>query len=88
MDFLISQGFDFNKWVREGISYLRPADEARLREQVHKKHEIMSSPAYSTPSGASQSAGINKGPVEVPPEQKDFVEDIGLALCFSFVSAN
>lgn len=75
LDFLMSQGFDFNKWISEGISYLRPVDEAKLKEQVVKKHEILASPAFFSPNGGSQT-GLVKGPVDVPPEQKDFVDDI------------
>ncbi|XP_053392664.1 poly(A)-specific ribonuclease PARN-like isoform X3 [Mercenaria mercenaria] len=76
LDFLMSQGFDFNKWIRDGIPYLRPVDEARLKEQVIKKHEVFASPAFISPSGGSQPGGVTKGPVDIPPEQKDFVDDI------------
>ncbi|KAL4240976.1 hypothetical protein ACF0H5_001758 [Mactra antiquata] len=76
LDFLMSQGFDFNKWISEGVSYLRPVDEASLKDQIIKKHEVLSSPAFISPSGGSQPPGINKSPVEIPPEQKDFVDDI------------
>ena len=31
IDFLVGQGFDFNKLFREGISYLRASDEDRIR---------------------------------------------------------
>lgn len=72
----MSQGFDFNRWISQGIPYLRPVDEAKLKEQVVKKHELFSSPAFYSPSGGTQSGGVVKGPVDVPPEQKDFVEDI------------
>ncbi|XP_052241794.1 poly(A)-specific ribonuclease PARN-like isoform X2 [Dreissena polymorpha] len=75
LDFLLSQGFDFNKMIGEGISYLRPADEARLKDQVQKKHEVFSSPAFITPGNTSQ-GGIPKGPVEIPPEMESFVEEI------------
>ncbi|XP_052769212.1 poly(A)-specific ribonuclease PARN-like isoform X2 [Mya arenaria] len=76
LDFLMSQGFDFNKWVKDGISFLRPADEARLRDQIQRKHEVLASPAYTTPGGASQPGAVNKGPVEVPPEMQDFVNEL------------
>ena len=31
IDFLVGQGFDFNKLFKEGISYLRASDEDRIR---------------------------------------------------------
>lgn len=76
LDFLQSQGFDFNKWICDGISFLRPQDEAKLKEQVIKKHEMFGSPTFVSLGIGSQSAGTFKGPVDVPPEQKDFVDGI------------
>ncbi|XP_067005906.1 poly(A)-specific ribonuclease PARN [Anabrus simplex] len=35
--FLISQGFDFNKTFKEGIPYLRDAEEKKLRENLEEK---------------------------------------------------
>jgi poly(A)-specific ribonuclease len=34
LDFLAGQGFDFNKWISQGIPYLLPPDEDRLRRMV------------------------------------------------------
>ena len=34
IDFLVSQNFDFNKLFRDGISYLRPSDENRIRDRI------------------------------------------------------
>lgn len=75
LDFLISQGFDFNKMIRDGVSYLRPADETKLRDQVQKKHELFSSPGFMSPNGNSQGQPF-KGPVLVPPEMKEFIENV------------
>jgi poly(A)-specific ribonuclease len=33
LDFLIGQGFDFNKLFRDGISYLRPAELGKVTEK-------------------------------------------------------
>jgi poly(A)-specific ribonuclease len=83
IDFLVGHNFDFNKWVREGISYLRPCDEEKLRNNFQERHEqsfgpftspaTFPSPAGSTAS-STKSAGSLKTPVIVPPEHKPFVE--------------
>ena len=39
IDFLISNDFDFNKLFKDGIPYLRPGDEARLRETISDRQE-------------------------------------------------
>ena len=75
LDFLMSQGFDFNKLFREGISYLRPADEAKLREELQRKNDLPS-PAFISPTGTGSLPGSNKGPVDVPPEHKNFIDNI------------
>ncbi|XP_060064209.1 poly(A)-specific ribonuclease PARN-like isoform X2 [Ylistrum balloti] len=77
IEFLVSQGFDFNKAFKDGISYLTPGDEANLREALHQKHQQFSqfsSPAFVTPDGVSQ--GTSKGPVSIPDEQKEFIKEI------------
>ncbi|XP_067672031.1 poly(A)-specific ribonuclease PARN-like [Haliotis asinina] len=77
IDFLVSQNFDFNKLFREGISYLTLPQEEHLKESIKKRnaeHTQLSSPAFTSPHGAS--AGPNKGPVEVPDDQKDFIDNI------------
>lgn len=84
IDFLVGHNFDFNKWVREGISYLRPYDEDKLRMHFQERHEQSfgpftspgdtlnaNSPAGSTTSTKSSSA---KTPVIIPPEHQPFVE--------------
>ncbi|XP_033748844.1 poly(A)-specific ribonuclease PARN-like isoform X2 [Pecten maximus] len=77
IEFLASQGFDFNKAFKDGISYLTPGDEANLREALQQKHQQFSqfsSPAFVTPDGVSQ--GTSKGPVSIPDEQKEFIKEI------------
>ena len=51
---------------------MRPADETKLRDQLQKKHEMFASPGFKSPNYNSQGSGV-KGPVEIPPEMKDFV---------------
>jgi len=58
--------------IRDGISFMRPADETKLRDQLQKKHEMFASPGFKSPNYNSQGSGV-KGPVEIPPEMKDFV---------------
>ena len=59
-----------------GISYLTPVQEAKLREATMKKHELFSSPSFTSPAGVSSDPGINKGPVIIPPEQQEFVDNV------------
>ncbi|OWF39732.1 Poly(A)-specific ribonuclease PARN [Mizuhopecten yessoensis] len=62
---------------RNRISYLKPSDEANLREALQQKHQQFSqfsSPAFVTPDGVSQ--GTSKGPVTIPDEQKEFIKEI------------
>ncbi|XP_041362495.1 poly(A)-specific ribonuclease PARN-like isoform X2 [Gigantopelta aegis] len=78
IDFLASQGFDFNKLFRDGIPYLTLADETQLRETIRSKHKDysqFSSPAFMSPFGADP--GPSKGPVCVPDEHKEFIADVG-----------
>ena len=37
MEFLVNQGFDFNKVFRKGISYVREDEKMSLRQEVDKK---------------------------------------------------
>ncbi|XP_013416791.1 poly(A)-specific ribonuclease PARN-like [Lingula anatina] len=77
IDFLVSQGFDFNKLFREGIPYLTPAEEQKSRDALESKYnqlDMMSSPAFTSPTGAD--TAVAKGPIEIPSEHKQYVEDI------------
>lgn len=71
IDFLASQGFDFNKVFREGIPYLTPDDEHALRESVEQRHQQNSQFAAS----AYFSPMENKD-IAIPEEQKDFVDRV------------
>ncbi|XP_030635781.1 poly(A)-specific ribonuclease PARN [Chanos chanos] len=69
IDFLASQGFDFNKVFRDGIPYLNQEEEAHLREQYEERRSQSNgagTPSYISPASA-------KGPVNVPEEHKDFI---------------
>ncbi|XP_052069732.1 poly(A)-specific ribonuclease PARN-like isoform X1 [Mytilus californianus] len=75
IDFLASQGFNFNKVFLEGISYLTPEQEGNLRDVLQQKHRevsLFSSPAFTTP-GTDEQAGVTKGPIHIPDEQKEFI---------------
>ncbi len=68
IDFLVGQNFDFNKVFRDGISYLRPCDVAKLRQNILEKQQIRKA---FTPK-ATESNGSN---FIVPDEQKAFVQE-------------
>ncbi|KAK2169445.1 hypothetical protein LSH36_10g14010 [Paralvinella palmiformis] len=62
LDFLASQDFDFNKVFREGISYLLPSEEDRLKAALNEKYAMKDSQENqlqvnqkSAPSSASSS---------------------------------
>ncbi|KAK7112946.1 poly(A)-specific ribonuclease PARN-like [Littorina saxatilis] len=77
IDFLVQQGFDFNKLFREGIPFLMPTEEDVMRESLAGKHQAFSkfsSPAFVSPDGADMGPG--KGPVQIPDEQKDFIAGV------------
>ncbi|XP_045497210.1 poly(A)-specific ribonuclease PARN-like isoform X1 [Colias croceus] len=61
LDFLASQGFDFNKLIREGISYMTEPTETRLREVLIERQK-----SYSN----------EKGTIIIPEEHKSQIEDI------------
>ncbi|CAF4900755.1 unnamed protein product [Pieris macdunnoughi] len=61
LDFLASQGFDFNKLIREGISYMTEPTETRLRENLTERQK-----SYSN----------DKGTITIPDECKAQIEDI------------
>ena len=50
LDFLAGHGFDFNKWIYQGIPFLLPPDEGRLRQMVSTNHhQAMSGGSPSIP---------------------------------------
>ncbi|XP_074647270.1 poly(A)-specific ribonuclease PARN-like isoform X2 [Tubulanus polymorphus] len=79
IDFLSSQGFDFNKVFHEGIPYLTKEAEELLRNGLEQKHQLnmdlYASPAFTTPSGDGDSTAA-KSPAIIPDEQKEFVDSI------------
>ncbi|KAF1394744.1 hypothetical protein PFLUV_G00004330 [Perca fluviatilis] len=72
IDFLASQGFDFNKVFCHGIPYLNQEEEAQLREQTEERRNQhangVGTPSYSSPS--------SKGPAHVPEEHKDYINRV------------
>ncbi|KAL0892772.1 hypothetical protein ABMA27_014478 [Loxostege sticticalis] len=61
LDFLAAQGFDFNKLIREGISYMTEPTETRLRELLTERQKTYSS---------------EKDVINIPEENKQQIEDI------------
>ncbi|XP_055874675.1 poly(A)-specific ribonuclease PARN-like isoform X1 [Biomphalaria glabrata] len=73
IDFLIAQGFDFNKLFKEGISYLTPEQETKLKAELDRKHDEikkLSSPDSNNCNGSSVQI------VPVPEDQKSFLNNI------------
>ncbi|KAF0876634.1 PARN ribonuclease, partial [Crocuta crocuta] len=72
IDFLASQGFDFNKVFRNGIPYLNQEEERQLREQYDEKR------LQSDGSGALAyvSPNASKCPVTIPEDQKKFIDQV------------
>ncbi|XP_066130899.1 poly(A)-specific ribonuclease PARN [Saccopteryx bilineata] len=72
IDFLASQGFDFNKVFRNGIPYLNKEEERQLREQYDEKH------LQSNGAGALSyvSPNTSKCPVTIPEDQKKFIDQV------------
>ncbi|KAM9856589.1 poly(A)-specific ribonuclease PARN [Aulostomus maculatus] len=73
IDFLASQGFDFNKVFCHGIPYLNQDEEAQLREQTEERRNQQAN-GVGTPSYISPSS--SKGPAHVPEEHKDFINRV------------
>uniref|UniRef100_A0AAX7SS35 Poly(A)-specific ribonuclease PARN n=1 Tax=Astatotilapia calliptera TaxID=8154 RepID=A0AAX7SS35_ASTCA len=73
IDFLASQGFDFNKVFCHGIPYLNQEEEAQLREQTEERRNQHAN-GVGTPSFISPSS--SKGSSHVPEEHKDFINKV------------
>lgn len=71
IDFLISQGFDFNKLFKEGIPYLTPDQETKARAELERKHEEANKAGNSEGSNSSK-----KILVPVPEDQKIFLNNL------------
>lgn len=77
IDFLTEHSFDFNKLFLEGISYLRPYDEQKLREHflARNTQDSFGSTSLTSPDSTSEaSGGSSQKRAVVPPEHKEFVE--------------
>ncbi|KAL6111004.1 parn [Pungitius sinensis] len=72
IDFLASQGFDFNKVFCNGIPYLNQEEEVQLREQSEERRNQQAN-GVGTASFISPSS---KGPAHVPEEHKDFINRV------------
>uniref|UniRef100_A0AAX7TYQ5 Poly(A)-specific ribonuclease PARN n=1 Tax=Astatotilapia calliptera TaxID=8154 RepID=A0AAX7TYQ5_ASTCA len=88
IDFLASQGFDFNKVFCHGIPYLNQEEEAQLREQTEERRNQHAN-GVGTPSFISPSS--SKGSSHVPEEHKDFINKVVKAasnpnFCFHHVN--
>ncbi|KAG8513495.1 Poly(A)-specific ribonuclease PARN, partial [Galemys pyrenaicus] len=72
IDFLASQGFDFNKVFHNGIPYLNQEEERQLREQYDEKR------SQSSGAGALSyvSPNTSKCPVTIPDDQKKFIDQV------------
>ncbi|CAB1344145.1 unnamed protein product, partial [Coregonus sp. 'balchen'] len=69
IDFLASQGFDFNKVFRHGIPYLNQEEEVQLREQYEERRSQSNgsgNPSYISPNS-------NKGPGSIPEEHREYI---------------
>ncbi|XP_063510754.1 poly(A)-specific ribonuclease PARN isoform X1 [Pongo pygmaeus] len=72
IDFLASQGFDFNKVFRNGIPYLNQEEERQLREQYDEKR----SQANGAGALSYASPNTSKCPVTIPEDQKKFIDQV------------
>ncbi|XP_071813043.1 poly(A)-specific ribonuclease PARN-like isoform X2 [Apostichopus japonicus] len=80
IDFLASHNFDFNKVFRDGIPFLTNMEQERLKDLVLERHS-QSEVAYNPVGGTGKSPkfvspATNKAPVDVPEEEKEFLEGI------------
>lgn len=66
INFLISQGFDFNKLFKSGISYLNIAEETNYRDKLDDKQKTRS----------NQSSGQKSDLISIPEDKQDFIDDI------------
>ncbi|GLH08416.1 Poly(A)-specific ribonuclease PARN [Gryllus bimaculatus] len=69
LDFLVSQGFDFNKLFKEGIPYLTEAEEKKLREQLEEKQKARANSSSSKNEDSSAS-------IPIPEEHTELIEDV------------
>ena len=70
LDFLAGQGFDFNKWITQGIPFLLPSDEDRLRQMVGAYH------GQPAPNGTPSMPNTEETPMPIPPALEKTIECI------------
>ncbi|XP_023224313.1 poly(A)-specific ribonuclease PARN-like isoform X2 [Centruroides sculpturatus] len=70
LSFLAEQGFDFNKLVNEGISYLNVEEEERIKTKIVEKQE------ERLRQNAMSSKSTEKEPMQIPEDQQSFIDDI------------
>ncbi|KAI2668883.1 Poly(A)-specific ribonuclease PARN [Labeo rohita] len=71
IDFLVSQGFDFNKVFRSGIPYLTQEEESQLREQYEERRSQINGVGPSLYTLTSGTSGCN-----VPEDQREFIRSV------------
>ena len=70
LDFLAGQGFDFNKWISQGIPFLLPPDEEKLRQMVGAYHN------KPTPNGKPSTPNTEEKAIPIPPAFEKTMEAI------------
>lgn len=77
MQFLASQGFDFNKLFLDGIPYLTSELEDKLREELSHKHALLEQKLKNGSTSRKNSANDPGMPGDkVQKEHKNFVNDV------------
>ncbi|XP_077980043.1 poly(A)-specific ribonuclease PARN-like [Glandiceps talaboti] len=77
LDFLISQGFDFNKLFTEGIPYLSHPEEDMMRERLYQKHTMATEESRGhVTSPAILSPVATASVIPIPDEHKEFINNI------------
>lgn len=69
IDFLIGQGFDFNKLFKEGISYLNQLEEDKCKKMLEEQYQKRKDFLNSRQNG-------NNDIIPIPEENKQFIDDI------------
>ncbi|XP_037093748.1 poly(A)-specific ribonuclease PARN-like, partial [Pollicipes pollicipes] len=68
LEFLSGNGFDFNKLIKDGVPYLKPAQVETLRDQLERQQEEAASPAAATTTAAAAATA------SVPDNQTEFLD--------------
>lgn len=66
IEFLISNGFDFNKLFKEGIPYMNEAEEAAYKENLEEQQKLR----------ANSDLHPNGDRILIPKENESFIEDV------------